>query len=400
MPWSNQTGGGGPWKGGGNNGGPWGGGGNGGGPWGGGGGPNRGGGGGGGGTPPDLEELLKRTQDRMKSVLPGGGGGGLGLLGILLVVGVVAVVWLASGFYRVQEGEVGVELVLGEVTDQTAPGLNYNWPYPIGEVFLPQVQRQREMTVGMEEFVTGGSIRTRDVPEESLMLTGDENIVDVGFKVQWRIKNTREGISNFLFNIQNPEGTVKAVAESAMREVVGGSNIDSILTENRVAIQNDVDEVMQTTLDSYLAGIEITEVQMQKVDPPQQVIDAFRDVQAARADQERIQNEAQAYANRVVPEARGEAARVLEAANAYRDQTIAEATGQSQRFVKIYSEYQNAPEVTRERLYLETLEKVLGNNNKIIIDSSASGQQGVLPYLPLNELNSRGTQTGRTGGNQ
>jgi len=397
MPWSNQTGGGGPWKGGGNNGGPWGGGGgNGGGPWG-GGGPNRGGGGGG-GTPPDLEELLKRTQDRMKSVLPGGGG--LGILGILLVVGVVAVVWLASGFYRVQEGEVGVELVLGEVTDQTAPGLNYNWPYPIGEVFLPQVQRQREMTVGMEEFVTGGSMRTRDVPQESLMLTGDENIVDVGFKVQWRIKNTREGISNFLFNIQNPEGTVKAVAESAMREVVGGSNIDSILTENRVAIQNDVDELMQATLDSYQAGIEITEVQMQKVDPPQQVIDAFRDVQAARADQERIQNEAQAYANRVVPEARGEAARVLEAANAYRDQTIAEATGQSQRFVKIYSEYRNAPEVTRERLYLETLEKVLGNNNKIIIDSSASGQQGVLPYLPLNELNSRGTQSGRTGGNQ
>ncbi|GGB36919.1 protease modulator HflK [Roseibium aquae] len=398
MPWSNQTGGGGPWKGGGNNGGPWGGGGgNSGGPW--GGGPSRGGGGGG-GTPPDLEELLKRTQDRMKSVLPGGGGG-LGALGIALVIGVVAIVWLGSGFYRVQEGEVGVELVLGEVTDQTAPGLNYNWPYPIGEVFLPQVQRQRELTVGVEEFVTGGAIRTRDVPQESLMLTGDENIVDVGFKVQWRIKNTREGISNYLFNIQNPEGTVKAVAESAMREIVGGSNIDSILTQNRVAIQNDVGELMQATLDAYQAGIEITEVQMQKVDPPQQVIDAFRDVQAARADQERIQNEAQAYANRVVPEARGEAARVLEAASAYRDQTIAEATGQSQRFTKIYEQYVNAPEVTRERLYLETLEKVLGNNNKIIIDSSASGQSGVLPFLPLNELNSRGTtQSGRTGGNQ
>ncbi|WP_153768276.1 FtsH protease activity modulator HflK [Labrenzia sp. CE80] len=397
MPWSNQSGGGGPWKGGGNNGGPWGsgGGGNNGGPW--GGGPNRGGG----NQPPDLEELLKRTQDRMKNVLPGGGsGGGLGILGVLLVIAVVGVVWMFTGLYRVDQGEVGVELVLGKVTDQTAPGLNYNWPYPIGEVYKPQVERQRELTVGVEEIVRGSSVSTRDVPQESLMLTGDENIVDVGFKVQWRIKNTREGIANYLFNIQNPEGTVKAVAESAMREVVGESNIDAILTENRVSIQNSVDELMQQTLDTYKAGIEITEVQMQKVDPPQQVIDSFRDVQAARADQERIQNEAQSYANRVVPEARGEAARVTEAANAYRDQTVAEATGQSQRFTQVYEQYKNAPGVTRERLYLETLEKVLGANNKIIIDSKAAGD-GVVPYLPLNELTSRGAaQSGRTGGTQ
>jgi len=392
MPWSNQSGGGGPWKGGGNNGGPWGGGNNNG-PW--GGGPNRGGG----GTPPDLEELLKRTQDRMKSVLPGGGGG-LGALGVLIIVLVVLVVWLATGFYRVQEGEVGVELVFGEVVDQTAPGLNYNWPYPIGEVYLPQVQRQRELTVGVQETVVGTSVRARDVPEESLMLTGDENIVDVGFKVQWRIRNTREDINDFLFNIQYPEGTVKAVAESAMREVVGSSNIDSILTQNRVTIQNDVRTLMQETLDSYKAGIEVTEVQMQKVDPPQQVIDAFRDVQAARADQERIRNEAEAYANRIVPEARGESARVLEAANAYKDQTIAEATGQSQRFTKIYDQYKNAPDVTRERMYLETLEKVLGRNNKIIIDSESSGS-GVLPFLPLDNLNGRGsTPSSRQGGTQ
>ncbi|WP_417686120.1 FtsH protease activity modulator HflK [Roseibium sp.] len=395
MPWSNQSGGGGPWKGGGNNGGPWGGGGNNGGPW--GGGPNRGGG----NQPPDLEELLKRTQDRMKTVLPGGGGGGLGALGILLVVGVVAVVWMASGLYRVEEGEVGVELVLGKVTDQTGTGLNYNWPYPVGEVYKPQVQLQRELTVGVEEIIRGNSVSSRDVPQESLMLTGDENIVDVGFKVQWRIQNTRDGISNFLFNIQNPEGTVKAVAESAMREIVGASRIDSILTEDRAATQNNVRNLMQTTLDSYQAGIEITLVQMQKVDPPQQVIDAFRDVQAARADQERIQNEAQAYANRIVPEARGEAARVTEAASAYRDQTVAEATGQSQRFMQVYEQYKNAPDVTRERLYLETLEKVLGSNNKIIIDSQSSGQQGVLPYLPLGELTSRGaSQAGRSGGAQ
>jgi len=395
MPWSNQTGGGGPWKGGGNGGGPWGGGGgNNNGPW--GGGPNRGG-----NNPPDLEELLKRTQDRMKTVLPGGGGGGLGVIGVLIVFGVVVIGWLATGFYVVDEGEAGVELVLGEVTDQTPPGLNYNWPYPIGEVYKPKVELQRETTVGVDETVSNaGVVRSRDVPEESLMLTGDENIVDVGFKVLWRIQNTREGISDYLFNIQDPASTVKAVAESAMREAVGSSNIDSILTENRVAIQNDVVTLMQTTLDSYRAGIEIAEVQMQRVDPPAQVIDAFRDVQAARADQERIQNEAQAYANRVVPEARGEAARVLEAANAYKDQTIAEATGQSQRFTKIYEQYRKAPDVTRERLYLETLEKVLGSNNKIIIDSESSGS-GVLPFLPLNDLNPRGgaAAAARTGGN-
>ncbi|POF28685.1 FtsH protease activity modulator HflK [Roseibium marinum] len=394
MPWSNQTGGGGPWKGGGNNGGPWGSGNNGG-PW--GGGQNRGGG----GSPPDLEELLKRTQDRMKNVLPGGGGGGLGFAGIMIVIGIGVIGWLLTGLYVVDEREVGVELVLGKVADQTPPGLNYNWPYPIGEVYKPQVELQRETTVGVEESITSsGGVRARDIPEESLMLTGDENIVDVGFKVLWRIKSTREGISDYLFNIQEPAGTVKAVAESAMREVVGESNIDSILTENRVAIQNDVVTLMQTTLDSYRAGIEIAEVQMQRVDPPAQVIDAFRDVQAARADQERIRNEAEAYANRIVPEARGESARVLEAANAYKDQTIAEATGESQRFTKIYEQYEKAPDVTRERMYLETLEKVLGVTNKIIIDSNSSGT-GVLPFLPLNDLNGRGSTapSARTGGN-
>ncbi|MBO6893500.1 MAG: FtsH protease activity modulator HflK [Roseibium sp.] len=397
MPWSNQSGGGGPWKGGGNNGGPWGsggGGGNGNGPW--GGGPNRGGG----GTPPDLDELLKRTQDRMKTVLPGGGGGGLGVLGVLIIIGVVVAGWLFTGFYTVDARERGVELVLGEVKALTAPGWNYNFPYPIGEVYKPEVEIQRETTVGVEERVSStGQVRVTEKPEESLMLTGDENIVDVGFKVLWRIKNSDAGITSYLFNVEDPDRTVKAVAESAMREVVGGSNIDAILTENRVSIQNDVATLMQTTLDDYRAGIEISEVQMQRVDPPAQVIDAFRDVQAARADQERIRNEAQAYANQVVPEARGAAAQVLERANAYKEQSIAEATGQSQRFTKIYEEYKNAPDVTRERLYLETLEKVLGSNNKIIIDSESSGS-GVLPFLPLNDLNGRSSApAARTGGN-
>ncbi|MGG9999878.1 FtsH protease activity modulator HflK [Pseudovibrio ascidiaceicola] len=384
MPWSNQSGGGG------NNGGPWGNsGGNkgGGGPWGGGGGPQRGGGNGGGGNPPDFEEILKRGQDQLKSVLPGDGGG-LGFKGILFAILVAVVIWLATGIYRVEPSEVGVELVFGKVVGQTEPGLNYNWPYPVGEVRTPEVLRVRELTVGMEEFVRGSSINQRDVPEESLMLTGDENIVDVDFKVQWRIQNTPTGVQEYLFNIQNPEGTVKAVAESAMREVVGSSRIDSILTENRAPIQIAVQKLMQETLDNYKAGIEVTQVQMQKVDPPAQVIEAFRDVQAARADQERIQNEAQAYANKIVPEARGNAARVSEAAQAYRDKTIANANGQAQRFSKIYEEYAKSPDVIRQRLYLETMENVLSKNPKIIIDGNGQ-QNGVVPYLPLDQLNKR-----------
>ncbi|WP_321332883.1 FtsH protease activity modulator HflK [Breoghania sp.] len=373
MPWSNQSGGG--WKGGG--GGPWGNGGGGQGPW--GNGPQRGGGGGGGGNPPDLEELLRRSQDRLRNVLPGGGGN-LGAKGVLLAIIVAVAVWLLTGFYRVEQDELGVELVFGNVVGRTQPGLNYNWPYPVGTVYTPAVTRLRETNVGTRELVTSRGISSNDVPQESMMLTGDENIVDVNFKVQWRIKDA----VNYLFNVENPEATVKAVAESAMREAVGAGKIDEILTENRAPIQQAVLKLMQETLDSYQAGIFITEVQMQKVDPPTQVIDAFRDVQAARADQERIQNEAQAYANKVVPEARGEAAQVLERANGYRDQTIAEAEGQADRFVKVYEQYRNAPDVTRERIYLETIEKVFRDTDKIIIDDSNGN--GVVPYLPLEQL--------------
>ncbi|MEI2383784.1 FtsH protease activity modulator HflK [Breoghania sp. JC706] len=381
MPWSNQSGGGG-WKGG--SGGPWGngGGGNQGGPW--GGGPQRGGGGG--GNPPDLEELLKRSQDRLRTVLPGGGGN-LGAKGILLAVIIAVAVWLLTGFYRVEQDELGVELVFGQVTARTQPGLNYNWPYPIGTVYTPAVTRLRETNVGTQEYVTSRGVSSNDVPQESMMLTGDENIVDVNYKVQWRIKDAVA----YLFNIEDPEGTVKAVAESAMREAVGAGKIDDILTENRAPIQQAVLKLMQQTLDSYKAGIDVTNVQMQKVDPPTQVIDAFRDVQAARADQERIQNEAQAYANKVVPEARGEAAQVLEKANGYRDQTIAEAEGQANRFLKVYEQYEKAPDVTRERIYLETIEKVFRDTDKIIVDDKNGS--GVVPYLPLDKLGRTGRST-------
>uniref|UniRef100_UPI002FE0B87C FtsH protease activity modulator HflK n=1 Tax=Pseudoxanthobacter sp. TaxID=1925742 RepID=UPI002FE0B87C len=349
MPWSNQSGGGG-WKGGG----PWGGGNNNnGGPW--GGGPQRGPAGG----PPDLEELLRRSQDRLRTILPGGGGSGPGWRTVLVAGVAVVGLWLATGFYRVEQGEVGVEMVFGRFVGLTQPGLNYNWPYPVGSVETPDVLRMRETTVGLREIepLRGGPASGVDVPEESLMLTADENIVDVDFKVLWRISSAPD----FLFNVQNPEGTVKAVAESAMREVVGRTAIQRVLTDQREQIQTQVQALMQQVLDGYKAGIEISQVQMLKVDPPQQVIDAFRDVQAARADQERVQNEAQAYANRVIPEARGQSASITQSAEGYRDRAIAEAEGQASRFLSLYREYAKAPDLTRERLYLETMQKVLGS---------------------------------------
>ena len=223
------------------------------------------------------------------------------------------------------------------------------------------------------------------------MLTGDENIVDVDFSVLWKVKPT--GVGEYLFNIQNPEGTVKAVAESAMREVVGRSEIQPILTGARQTIETAVQDLMQKTLDHYGAGIFVQQVQLQKVDPPTQVIDSFRDVQAARADLERAENEAQTYANRVVPEARGNVAQITQAAEAYKSQTVAEATGQTSRFLKIYDQYKKAPDVTRQRMYLETMERVLGGADKIILDSGGrDGGSSVVPYLPLNEL-SRPPQT-------
>ncbi len=366
MPWSNQ-GGGGPWGSGPK--GPWG------------SGPQSPGG----STPPDLEDLLRRSQDKLKTVLPGGGN--FGGRGIALLVVAALVIWGFSGFYRVQPGELGVVLRFGKYVRDTPPGLNYHLPYPIETVLTPNVEQINRISIGMREVedIRRG-VSVRDVPEESLMLTGDENIVDVDFVVLWKIKPDQA--KDFLFNIQYPELTVKAVAESAMREVIGRSNIQLVLTSERQSIQTSVHDLIQRTLDEYKAGIQILEVQLQKVDPPAQVIDAFRDVQAARADLERAQNEAQTYANRVVPEARGRAAQILQNAEAYREQTVAEATGQTSRFNKVFEEYAKAPQVTRQRMYLETMERLLSGTDKIILDSGTNGSgTGVVPYLPLSELN-------------
>lgn len=373
MPWSNQGGGGGPWGSGPK--GPWG------------SGPQSGGG----TQPPDLEDLLRRSQDKLKTVLPGGSFGGK--IGIVVALIVALFLWGVSGFFVVQPGELGVVMRFGKYVRDAPAGLGYTWPYPIGAVQKVNIERINRIDVGMriiEDARRGGST-TRDVPEESLMLTGDENIVDVDFAVLWKIKPDK-GAGQFLFNIQYPEGTVKAVAESAMREVIGRSNIQPILTGARQNIENAVQELMQKTLDDYQSGILITQVQLQKVDPPAQVIDAFRDVQAARADLERLQNEAQTYANRVVPEARGRAAQILQNAEAYREQAVAEATGQTARFNQIYQEYAKAPQVTRQRLYLETMERLLGGTDKIILDSGAAGGQGVIPYLSLDQNRPRPAQ--------
>jgi membrane protease subunit HflK len=319
----------------------------------------------------------------MKSMLPGGGLGGRGMA--LLVLGAV-VIWGLSGFFRVEPDELGVVLRFGKYVRDAKPGLNYHLPYPIETAQTPQALRVNKTDIGMRviDDVRRGTIM-RDVPEESLMLTGDENIVDVDFSVFWLIKPA--GVSDYLFNIQNPAGTVKAVAESAMREVIGRNNITPILTGARQTIEGGVQELMQKVLDTYHSGIQITQVQLQKVDPPAQVIDSFRDVQAARIDLERAQNEAQTYANRIVPEARGKTAQILQAAEAYKAQTVAEAKGQTARFLQIYEQYKKAPQITRERMYLETMERLLGGTEKVILDTGKGANgSGVIPFLPLNEL--------------
>ena len=372
MPWSNQ--GGGPWgTGGGGGKGPWG------------SGPQQSG-----PSPPDLEEFLRRSQDKLRNVLPGGNLGGKGLA--LIALAAIAI-WGLSGFFRVEPDELGVVLRFGKYVRDVKPGLNYHLPYPIESVLTPKVTRVNRIDIGLRnvEDLRRGTT-TREVPEESLMLTGDENIVNVDFSVFWLVKPN--GASDYLFNIQQPEGTVKAVAESAMREVIGRSTLDEILA--RQNIEMPVHDLMQATLDRYGAGVQITQVQLQKVDAPAQVIDAFRDVQAARIDQERAKNEAETYANKVIPEAKGRAAQITQSAEAYRKQTVAEATGASSRFRQIYDEYKKAPEVTRQRMYLETMERLFGGTDKVIVDSTASG--GVVPYLPLDQLMRRPQAAPQAGG--
>jgi len=332
----------------------------------------------GGRRPPNIDEVIEKIQKLINNFIPGGKSSGSKpiIFGLILLIAV----WAFSGLYRVLPDEQGVVLRFGKFISTTQPGLNYHIPYPVETVLTPKVTKVNRIDIGFRAASDSG--RTSgigDVSEESLMLTGDENIVNIDFSVFWVIKDAGQ----FLFKIQSPVETVKAAAETAMREVIAKSKLQSILTEGRSKIEIETQEIAQSLLDEYESGIQITQVQTQKADPPDEVIDAFRDVQAARADMERSKNEAEAYANDVIPRARGEAAKILQEAEAYKKQVVAAAEGEASRFVAIYNEYAKAKQVTQERMYLETMEKVLADIDKVIIDRKAGG---VVPYLPLPEL--------------
>ena len=349
-------------------------------PW---GSPPRGGGNGSGRgqRPPNIDEVVQKIQDLIKKFIPGGKSGGSKPIMLGLVI--ILAVWAFSGLYRVLPDEQGVVLRFGKFVSTTQPGLNYHIPYPVETALTPKVTKVNRIDIGFRSASdTGRTSGVDDVAEESLMLTGDENIVNIDFSVFWVIKDA----GKFLFKIQSPVETVKAAAETAMREVIAKSRLQPILTEGRSKIEIETQEIAQSLLDEYESGIQITQVQTQKADPPDEVIDAFRDVQAARADMERSKNEAEAYANDVIPRARGDAAKILQEAEAYKKQVVAAAEGEASRFVAIYNEYAKAKQVTQERMYLETMEKVLADIDKVIIDRKAGG---VVPYLPLPELSKK-----------
>jgi membrane protease subunit HflK len=357
--------GGGPWSGG-----PWGGGSGGGGSGGGGnnswGGRDRGPQGG-----PDFEEMLRRSQERLRRLLPGGFGGGRSLW---LIAAVVLFLWGLSGFYRVQPEEEGVELLFGKYVKTTQPGLNYWFPGPIGEVIKPKVTQTNQITIGFRG--TNGNIR--EVPAESLVLTGDQNIVDVKFVVQWRIRNAGQ----FLFSMRDPEATVKVASESSLREIIGRNPLQSVLTNQRETIAQQARDLLQGILDSYQAGITILDLRIQNADPPKEVIDAFNDVQRAKQDEERLRNEALAYRNDIVPRANGDAARMVQAATAEKEKLIKEAEGQAARFTAFYQTYAANKDITRRRMYIEAMQDILSKADKVVIDQDGKGP-GVVPYLPL-----------------
>ncbi len=348
------------------------------------------GGGGGGNQPPqgpDFDDFLRKGQEKLRRLV---GGDGDGSKGALLAIGIIVVLWLSSGIYFVKADEQGVVTTFGEFTRTTTPGVNYHFPYPIEAVLLPRVTAINHEEVG---FRTGGASRggrVADVPlaEESLMLTGDENILDIDFEVQWKISSAPD----YLFNIRNPEETVKAVAESAMREVIGKSKIANVLAEGKLQVAQDTRKLMQDTLNSYKAGIEIITVNLLKADPPAEVLDAQRDVQTALADAETARNQAEAYHNDIVPKARGEAQKLVLDAEAYKQEVIARAQGEASRFSAVYNEYKQAKDVTKKRMYLETMETIMQGMTKVIIEGGGKGSP-VVPYLPLPELKAKAEES-------
>ncbi len=375
-----------------NNGGPWGGGPRGGGSGNGsdGGDDNRGGGGrrpgGDGPQIPEIDEIVRKGQEQLRVLMggrgggptgPDGNGGGAGpsgrTIGIIGTIGIV-LFWAFNSFYTVRPEEQSVELFLGEFSSVGNPGLNFA-PWPVMTYEVIPVTREQSETIG-----TG---RTGAPGGDGLMLTTDENIVDIDFQVVWNINDP----AKFLFNLRDGPQTVRAVSESAMREIVAGRELAPLLNRDREIVVAEARDLVQATLDGYESGIRVVRVTLNKADPPSEVIDAFREVQAAEQERDRLERQADAYANRVLAGARGEAAQILEESEAYRARVVNEAQGEASRFLAVLGEYELAPEVTRKRLYLETLERVLGAVDKVILDENAAGGgQGVVPYLPLNEL--------------
>ncbi len=331
----------------------------------------------------DIEDSIKKAKDRLNKFKLGSPKN----LSIFIIVAIL--LWIATGFYRVEPDEQGIELLFGKWNGTTTqPGLHYFFPTPIGTTITPKVEVIRKINVGYRSATDLGfssnSNAERKVTEESLMLTGDQNIADVHFTVLYKIKDA----GNFLFKLRNPEQTVKDMSESVMREVVGQRDLQFLLTEGRQEVEQVVRIDLQDILDNYESGVLIQSIQLQSVDPPGQVIDAFDEVQRARQDKERLVNEANSYLNKIVPNARGEAAKLIQEATAYKEQVVKQAEGVAQNFIDVYNSYKDAKDVTRRRIYLETLREVLEGPNKIILDDTGSGQ-GVVPYLPLNELNKK-----------
>ena len=370
MPWSNQSGGG-PWGGGGNNGsgGPWGQGPSG--PQ----GPRSG--------PPDLEDIIRKGQDRLKNVLPGSGGINPLFFGIV-ALGLVAL-WLLKAVYTIQPDELGVELRFGKPkVEVSEPGLHFHW-WPVETVEIATVA-ERLITIGGQQRASSG-----------LMLSGDQNIVDVQFSVAYQVADPRQ----YLFTVNEPDEMLRQVAESAIREVVGRRPAQDVFRDDRQGIADEVRQTTQQTMDEYGSGIAINAISIEDAAPPREVADAFDEVQRAEQDEDRFVEESNQYSNQKLGAARGEAAQIREEAAAYKNRVVQEAEGEAQRFTAVLEEYNKAPEVTRKRLFLETMEQVFEDNDAIIIEPSASGQQGVVPYLPLNELNrsTTGSTTSTGGGN-
>ncbi len=346
------------------------------------GGGNRGGGnkGGRGNDPQDFDDIIKNAQEGLKEILPGNMNGGLAI--ILLILAII-LLWLASGFHIINPGEHGVIKRFGAWSrTQTTEGLGYHFPAPIEEIDKVLVNKQRSMTIGYkEQGGRGANVIKTDVPDESLMLTSDRNIVDLHVTIQWDIKSAEQ----YLFEIDEQENTIKKVSESAIREVIGQTEMFPIITTGRDRIASRVKTIIQTNLDEYNSGVNIKQVLIQQAEVHPDVQAAFQDVQSARQDAEDTENVARAYREGILPRARGEAIKLLQNAEAYKQSKIAQATGDADRFKSIYTAYLSGKDVTKERIYIETMEDVLFNAEKIIMDSNGTGQ-GVVPYLPLGEM--------------